>query len=416
MSAGITKQWDAIVVGGGAAGLFCAGIAGQLGLKVLVLDHAEVLGEKIRISGGGRCNFTNLHSGPANFLSMNPNFVKSALSRYKPKDFLELVKSYNIPFHEKHKGQLFCDVSAKQIIDMLFSECAKGQVEIRNPVTVESIQKIPDDSERVQWQVTTNQGIEITKAIVMATGGLPVPAIGATDFSIKFAKQLDIPVVEVRPALVPLSFTSDEFGSLSELSGLSVPVNISAGQKAQRYGRGQFDEDVLLTHKGLSGPAILQASSYWHEGDPIEINWINEHDCDELFNDDANRLKLTETILAMVLPQRLAKAFAEQKNLLGRKWAEVGKKDRQALKDLLTHWAVKPAGTLGWKKAEVMLGGVDTKALDSQTMMAKQHPGLYFIGECVDITGHLGGHNFQWAWASGFACAQAMKAQISTGE
>ncbi len=410
MSAGITKQWDAIVVGGGAAGLFCAGIAGQLGLKVLVLDHAEVLGEKIRISGGGRCNFTNLHSGPANFLSMNPNFVKSALSRYKPKDFLELVKSYNIPFHEKHKGQLFCDVSAKQIIDMLFSECAKGQVEIRNPVTVESIQKIPDDSERVQWQVTTNQGIEITKAIVMATGGLPVPAIGATDFSIKFAKQLDIPVVEVRPALVPLSFTSDEFGNLSELSGLSVPVNISAGQKAQRYGRGQFDEDVLLTHKGLSGPAILQASSYWHEGDPIEINWINEHDCDELFNDDANRLKLTETILAMVLPQRLAKAFAEQKNLLGRKWAEVGKKDRQALKDLLTHWAVKPAGTLGWKKAEVMLGGVDTKALDSQTMMAKQHPGLYFIGECVDITGHLGGHNFQWAWASGFACAQAMKA------
>ncbi len=416
MSAGITKQWDAIVVGGGAAGLFCAGIAGQLGLKVLVLDHAEVLGEKIRISGGGRCNFTNLHSGPANFLSMNPNFVKSALSRYKPKDFLELVKSYNIPFHEKHKGQLFCDVSAKQIIDMLFSECAKGQVEIRNPVTVESIQKIPDDSERVQWQVTTNQGIEITKAIVMATGGLPVPAIGATDFSIKFAKQLEIPVVEVRPALVPLSFTSDEFGNLSELSGLSVPVNISAGQKAQRYGRGQFDEDVLLTHKGLSGPAILQASSYWHEGDPIEINWINEHDCDELFNDDANRLKLTETILAMVLPQRLAKAFAEQKNLLGRKWAEVGKKDRQALKDLLTHWAVKPAGTLGWKKAEVMLGGVDTKALDSQTMMAKQHPGLYFIGECVDITGHLGGHNFQWAWASGFACAQAIKAQISTGE
>ncbi len=416
MSAGITKQWDAIVVGGGAAGLFCAGIAGQLGLKVLVLDHAEVLGEKIRISGGGRCNFTNLHSGPANFLSMNPNFVKSALSRYKPKDFLELVKSYNIPFHEKHKGQLFCDVSAKQIIDMLFSECAKGQVEIRNPVTVESIQKIPDDSERVQWQVTTNQGIEITKAIVMATGGLPVPAIGATDFSIKFAKQLDIPVVEVRPALVPLSFTSDEFGNLSELSGLSVPVNISAGQKAQRYGRGQFDEDVLLTHKGLSGPAILQASSYWHEGEPIEINWINQHDCDELFNDDANRLKLTETILAMVLPQRLAKAFAEQKNLLGRKWAEVGKKDRQALKDLLTHWAVKPAGTLGWKKAEVMLGGVDTKALDSQTMMAKQHPGLYFIGECVDITGHLGGHNFQWAWASGFACAQAIKAQISTGE
>jgi predicted Rossmann fold flavoprotein len=347
---------------------------------------------------------------------MNPNFVKSALSKYKAKDFIELVKSYNIPFHEKHKGQLFCDESAKQIVNMLFSECNKGQVEIRHPVSVESIQKISGDSAEYPWQVTTNQESEISKAIVMATGGLPVPAIGATDFSIRFAQQLDIPVVEIRPALVPLSFTSDEFGTLSELSGLSVPVNISAGQKAQRYGRGQFDEDVLLTHKGLSGPAILQASSYWHEGEPIEINWINEHDCDELFNDDANRLKLTETILAMVLPQRLAKSFAEQKNLLGRKWAEVGKKDRQALKDLLTRWAVKPAGTLGWKKAEVMLGGVDTKALDSQTMMAKSHPGLYFIGECVDVTGHLGGHNFQWAWSSGFACAHAMRAQISSGE
>ena len=416
MSGEAIKQWDAIVIGGGAAGLFCAGVAGQLGLKVLVLDHAEILGEKIRISGGGRCNFTNLHSGPANFLSMNPNFVKSALSKYKPKDFIELVKSYNIAFHEKHKGQLFCDVSAQQIIDMLFAECAKGSVEIRHLVTVEGIQKIEGDSSNPRWQVKTHQGIEAAQAIVMATGGLPVPAIGATDFSIQLAQQYDIPVVEMRPALVPLSFTSDEFGSLSELSGLSVPVKISSGQKAQRYGSCQFDEDVLLTHKGLSGPAILQASSYWHEGEAIQINWIHEHDCDELFNDDANRLKLTENILAMVLPQRLAKAFAEQKNLLGRKWAEVGKKDRQALKDLITRWAVKPAGTLGWKKAEVMLGGVDTRALDGQTMMAKQHPGLYFIGECVDVTGHLGGHNFQWAWASGFACAHAIKAQTSAGK
>jgi predicted Rossmann fold flavoprotein len=183
---------------------------------------------------------------------------------------------------------------------------------------------------------------------------------------------------------------------------------VSSGKKGQRYGVCHFDEDLLLTHKGLSGPAILQGSSYWHEGEAIQINWLNDVDCDELFNDDANRLKLTENILGIVFPQRLAKAFAEQKNLLGRKWAEVGKKDRQALKDLLTRWSVKPAGTLGWKKAEVMLGGVDTKALDGQTMMSKQHPGLYFIGECVDVTGHLGGHNFQWAWASGFACAQAL--------
>lgn len=395
--------WDAVVIGGGAAGLFCAGIAGQLGKKVLVLDHAEVLGEKIRISGGGRCNFTNIHSSPANFLSENPNFVKSAFSKYKPQDFINLVKSYGIPFHEKHKGQLFCDISAKQIVDMLFSECQKGSVVIRHPVIIEEV--IQDGS---FWLVKTNQGSERTKAVVMATGGLPVPAIGATDFSLDIAKQFDVPVTAIRPALVPLSFTSDEFGNLSDLSGLSVPVKISSGQKGARYGACHFDEDVLLTHKGLSGPAVLQASSYWQEGEAITINWLNEIDCDELFDDDANRLKLTETILAMVLPQRLAKAFAEQKKLLGRKWAEVGKKDRQALKDLLTRWTVKPAGTLGWKKAEVMLGGVDTKALDSQTMMSKTHSGLYFIGECVDVTGHLGGHNFQWAWSSAYACAQAI--------
>ena len=395
--------WDAVVIGGGAAGLFCAGIAGQLGKKVLVLDHAEVLGEKIRISGGGRCNFTNIHSSPANFLSENPNFVKSAFSKYKPQNFINLVKSYGIPFHEKHKGQLFCDISAKQIVDMLFSECQKGSVVIRHPVIIEEV--IQDGS---FWLVKTNQGSEHTKAVVMATGGLPVPAIGATDFSLDIAKQFDVPVTAIRPALVPLSFTSDEFGNLSDLSGLSVPVKISSGQKGARYGACHFDEDVLLTHKGLSGPAVLQASSYWQEGEAITINWLNEIDCDELFDDDANRLKLTETILAMVLPQRLAKAFAEQKKLLGRKWAEVGKKDRQALKDLLTRWTVKPAGTLGWKKAEVMLGGVDTKALDSQTMMSKTHSGLYFIGECVDVTGHLGGHNFQWAWSSAYACAQAI--------
>jgi predicted Rossmann fold flavoprotein len=287
---------------------------------------------------------------------------------------------------------------------MLFSECQKGGVDIRHPVTVEGIEQLDDQT----WIVNTNQGSEKSKALVMATGGLPVPAIGATEFSLKIAEQFHLPIIPVRPALVPLSFTSEEFSNLSELSGLSVPVKVAAGQKGQRYGTCHFDEDVLLTHKGLSGPAILQASSYWHEGEGIKINWLNDIDCDELFNDDANRLKSTETILGMVFPQRLAKSFAEQKNLLGRKWAEVGKKDRQALKDLLTQWAVKPAGTLGWKKAEVMLGGVDTRALDGQTMMSKQHPGLYFIGECVDVTGHLGGHNFQWAWSSGYVCAQSI--------
>lgn len=397
------QRWDAVIIGGGAAGLFCAGLAGQLGKKVLVLDHAEVLGEKIRISGGGRCNFTNINSSPANFLSDNPNFIKSAFSKYKPQDFINLVKSYGIAFHEKHKGQLFCDVSAKQIVEMLFSECQKGSVVIRHPVVIEQVTQ-----DMHGWIVKTNHGVEHARSVVMATGGLPVPAIGATDFALDIARQFDLPVTAIRPGLVPLSFTSDEFSNLSELSGLSVPVKISAGQKGQRYGVCYFDEDLLLTHKGLSGPAVLQASSYWQEGEAITINWLNEVDCDELFNDEANRLKLTETILAIALPQRLAKSFAEQKNLLGRKWAEVGKKDRQALKDLLTRWTVKPAGTLGWKKAEVMLGGVDTRALDSQTMMSKNHPGLYFIGECVDVTGHLGGHNFQWAWSSAYACAQAL--------
>ena len=405
----MNKKWDAIIIGGGAAGLFCAGVAGQLGKKVLVLDHADILGEKIRISGGGRCNFTNLHSGPANFLSLNPHFVKSALARYPAKEFIQLVQSYRIGYHEKHQGQLFCDDSSKQIMDMLFIECAKGNVTIKNPVIIESIAQ-----DSGQWLVKTNAGIERSSSVVMATGGLPVPAIGATAFSLDIAKQFVLNVIEPRPGLVPLSFTSEEFDALNELAGLSLPVRISSGSKGARYGACRFNEDLLLTHKGLSGPAVLQASSYWVEGEAIHIDWLGaveingRFNCDELFNDEENRLKLTETILASVMPQRLAKAFAEQQKLLGRKWAEVSKKDRQALKELITNWSVKPAGTLGWKKAEVMLGGVDTKALDGQTMMARQYPGLYFIGECVDVTGHLGGHNFQWAWASGFACAQAL--------
>jgi len=405
----MTKSWDAIIIGGGAAGLFCAGIAGQLGKKVLVLDHSETLCEKIRISGGGRCNFTNLHSSPANFLSLNPNFVKSALARYPSKEFIKLVQSYRINYHEKHQGQLFCDDSAMQIIEMLLSECAKGQVKIKNPVKVEDLEQAND-----MWLVKTDAGTEITKSVVMATGGLPVPAIGASAYALDIAKQFGLKVVDPRPALVPLSFTSETFSNLNELAGLSLPVRVSSGSKGSRYGGCRFNEDLLLTHKGLSGPAVLQASSYWVEGEAIHVDWLGSiervggFNCDELFNNEDNRLKLTETILSSVLPQRLARAFAEQKNLLGKKWAEVSKKDRQALKELITNWSVKPAGTLGWKKAEVMLGGVDTKELDGQTMMSRIHPGLYFIGECVDVTGHLGGHNFQWAWSSGFACAQAL--------
>ena len=296
-----------------------------------------------------------------------------------------------------------------QIIAMLMAECAKGKVTIRHPASVQSIGHEGDE-----WLVQTQQGVEKAKAVVMATGGLPVPAIGASAYSLDIAKQLGLNVIEPRPALVPLSFTAETFGNLNDLAGLSVPVRIASGSKGHRYGACRFNEDLLLTHKGLSGPGVLQASSYWIEGEPLHVDWLGAFErpggfnCDALFNHEDNRLKLTETILASVLPQRLAKAFAEQKNLLGKKWAEVSKKDRQSLKELLTNWSVKPAGTLGWKKAEVMLGGVDTKDLDGQTMMSRKHRGLFFIGECVDVTGHLGGHNFQWAWASGFACAQAL--------
>jgi predicted Rossmann fold flavoprotein len=405
----MSKAWHAIIIGGGAAGLFCAGVAGQLGKKVLVLDHASILGEKIRISGGGRCNFTNLHSGPANFLSLNPHFVKSALARYPATEFIKLVHSYQIAYHEKHQGQLFCDDSAMQIVEMLMAECARGNVTIRHPVTVKSIVQDANG-----WSVQTSAGMEQAQSLVMATGGLPVPAIGASAYSLDIAKQFELAVVEPRPALVPLSFTADAFDYLQGLAGLSVSIGIESGLKGIRYGGCRFYEDVLITHKGLSGPAILQASSYWIEGEPIRIDWLANSDqsgairCDDLFSDHDQRLKLTETMLASLMPQRLAKAFAEQCGLIGRKWAEVSKKDRQALKNLLTDWSVKPAGTLGWKKAEVMLGGVSTKDLDSQTMMSRKHQSLYFIGECVDVTGHLGGHNFQWAWASGYACAKAL--------
>ena len=395
--------WDAIIVGAGAAGLFCAGIAGQLGKKVLVLDHASVLGEKIRISGGGRCNFTNLHSAAHHFLSLNPHFVKSPLARYSSKDFINLVKQYRIPFHEKHQGQLFCDESAKDIIQMLLSECQQGGVRIQNPVTVSQI-----ISSNGLWGLETNQGSHKTQKLVIATGGLPVPAIGASDYALNLAKQFDIPVTAVRPALVPLSFTSGEFLPMSDLSGISIPVTIASGQRGKRYGACQFDEDLLLTHKGLSGPAVLQASSYWTEGETLQINWLGKQDDEAVFlGPDANT-RSVDSLLADLLPQRFAKLIAEQFDMGKRHWAEISKKDRERLMNYLKHAEVKPAGTLGWKKAEVMLGGVDTNALDGKTMMSKQHPNLFFIGECVDVTGHLGGHNFQWAWSSAYVCAQAI--------
>jgi predicted Rossmann fold flavoprotein len=393
--------WDAIIVGGGAAGLFCAGIAGQLGKKVLVLDHAPVLGEKIRISGGGRCNFTNLNSGPDHFLSLNPHFVKSPLARYSSKDFISLVREYRIPFHEKHHGQLFCDDSAKDIIQMLLTECHKGGVTIQQPVSVTHITQTQS-----LWSLETTDGIKQATHLIIATGGLPVPAIGASDFGLQIAKRFEIPTTPVRPALVPLAFTSSEFSVFTSLAGISLEASVQAGQRNHGYGTYRFDEDLLITHKGLSGPAILQASSYWQEGEAIHINWLGKTDFDTIFS-EAHQ-KTVDAILAEVLPQRVAQLLTEQLKLTKRNWAEVSKKDREVLRTYLTKAQMKPAGTLGWKKAEVMLGGVDTKALDGKTMMTKQHRNLYFIGECVDVTGHLGGHNFQWAWSSAFVCANAL--------
>lgn len=395
--------WDAVVIGAGAAGLFCAGVLGQMGRRVLVLDHAKTLGEKIRISGGGRCNFTNRDSQHQNFLSLNPQFCRSALSRYGPQDFIDLVRRYKIGFHEKHRGQLFCNDASTQITEMLLSECGRGGVRIAHPVSVVQIRQSGP-----QWMIETSQGPQHAHQLILATGGLPVPAIGATGFALDFARDLGIAVVEPRPALVPLSFTSEVFFGGGDLSGVSLPVRIWAGQTDHRYGRGEFSEDLLITHKGLSGPAVLQASSYWHEGEPIGIDWTNGGDLSQALDERVIGAKTVEYVLAQLLPERLAVALAEHLGLTKRKWAELPKKERQRVTQELTQWQVKPAATLGWKKAEVMLGGVDTRELDSKTMATKKFPNLYFIGECVDVTGHLGGHNFQWAWASGYAAARSI--------
>jgi predicted Rossmann fold flavoprotein len=394
---------DAVIIGAGAAGLFCGGVAGQLGKSVVVIDHAEKIGEKIRISGGGRCNFTNINTTHQHFLSMNPHFVKSALARYSSQQFIELVQKYNIPFHEKHQGQLFCDDSATQIIAMLLAECQKGGVQIEHPLQVLSLEK-----ENSYWLVRTPIETYQAKNVVIATGGLPVPAIGATDFAMQIAEQFGIDVVPIRPALVPLAFTSQIFSAIEDFAGLSTRVRISAGMHRERYGHASFDEDLLITHKGFSGPAVLQASSYWVEGQAIQVEWVQPAKLEALLTEQSTASKTVEQLLIEFLPARLAKEFAKQLDLHGKKWPEVSKKLRQQLMDLICRWSVKPAGTLGWNKAEVMLGGINTKELDSKTLMSRKHPGLFFIGECVDVTGHLGGHNFQWAWSSGYACAHSL--------
>ena len=402
------QNFDAIVIGAGAAGLFCAGVAGQRGLRVLVLDHSEKVAEKIRISGGGRANFTNRdldpHAPHKHFISANPNFCRSALSRYTPADFVGLLQRHGIAFHEKHKGQLFCDRSAEDLIQMLLRECDAGGVQRWQPCGVKAIRV---NGEGV-YELDTDRDTVRSRSVVVATGGLSIPKIGATDFGYRLAKQFGLRLVEPRPGLVPMTFDGDHWLPYAGLSGLALPVRIETGQKKSHMG---FLEDLLFTHRGLSGPAVLQISSYWQEGTPIRLNLAPEADLSAaLARAKATSRKLLANELAGLVPSRLADAWVQQDPDWQRPVAEASDKALARLAERLSRWEITPTGTEGYKKAEVTLGGVDTRDLSSQTLESKQ-PGLYFIGEVVDVTGWLGGYNFQWAWASAHACAMALGSQ-----
>ena len=390
-------SFDAVVIGAGAAGLFCAGMAGQLGARVLLVDHAAKVAEKVRISGGGRCNFTNRDAGPANFLSANPHFCRSALARYTPQDFIALVQRHRIAWHEKHKGQLFCDESSEDIIAMLLRECDQGGVTRWQPCTVGDVRRTADG-----FEVDTARGTVRAPRVVVATGGLPVPKIGATDFGLQLARRFGLRTTDVRPALVPLTFDARDWAPFVPLAGLALPVGIASGD-------GAFVEDLLFTHRGLSGPAVLQISSYWHGGTPLHIDLAPGTDLAAVLKAaKGTSRRRTGNELAQHLPTRLADAWLAGDALAERPIADTRDRDLQQLAARLQAWSLTPNGTEGYRKAEVMAGGVDTRGLSSQTMEARTVPGLHFIGEVVDVTGWLGGYNFQWAWASAAACARAI--------
>jgi predicted Rossmann fold flavoprotein len=395
-------EFDVIVIGAGAAGLFCAGMAGQRGLRVLLLDHAAKVGEKIRISGGGRCNFTNRNCGPGQFLSENPAFCRSALARYTPDDFVALVCHHRIAFHEKHRGQLFCDDSAEQIINMLCAECATGAVQHWQPCAVHQVRQAG-----AGFELDTAQGSVRGAQLVVATGGLSVPKIGATDFGHRLARQFGHRVVEPRPGLVPLTFEPSIWAPYSALAGVSLEVAIEAGTGKTRQ---RFVEDLLFTHRGLSGPAVLQASSYWRAGTPLRIDLTPGLDlADALRRDKVQSRRQLGNQLAQYLPQRLAEQWLRSHGLdLTMPVPQARDRDLATLGDSLRQWQILPDGSEGWRKAEVTLGGVDTRELDGQSLQSRRIPGLHFIGEVVDVTGWLGGYNFQWAWASAAACARAL--------
>jgi len=391
------RDLDVLVLGGGAAGLMCAIEAGKRGRKVLVVDHAKNPAEKIRISGGGRCNFTNIHCSPANFLSQNPRFCVSALKRYTQHDFLKLVEKHRISWHEKTLGQLFCDDSARDIIRMLLSELEAAGGKLQLETEIRAVDK-PDD----HFSVATSRGPVRAKALVVATGGPSIPKMGATGFAYELARQFGVDVIAPRAALVPLTFSDANKELCSKLAGVSVDAIVS-------FRKTSFREGLLFTHRGLSGPSILQISSYWQEGQPVSVNLAPATDVFETLRQARQQTPKQDlkTALGLMLPNRLAEELSQAFSLKGR-LADQSDKVLHRAADQLNRWQLTPVGTEGYRTAEVTLGGIDTRELSSKTMESAKVPGLYFIGEAVDVTGHLGGFNFQWAWSSGHAAGQVV--------
>lgn len=385
------------IIGAGAAGLFCAGLLGQKGYDVTVIDNGKKLGRKILMSGGGKCNFTNLNVEATHYISENRHFCKSALKRFTQWDFIQLVNQYNIAYHEKDHGQLFCDNSAQDIVDMLAQECQKGQVKFMLNTQLDDV-----EAEQQGFKLSTSQGFVHTDKLIVATGGQSMPALGMTAIGYKIAEKFSIPVVPVKAGLVPFTLHKPLLEVLSALSGIAVPVEVSN----QRI---SFKENLLFTHRGLSGPAILQISSYWQAGEAIIINLLPdvsfEGDFQRLLEN--NRNQSIKNCLAQILPKRLIEALMQLNLIADLTVKQLTPTQQQVLYQTLTRWMVTPNGTEGYRTAEVTLGGVSCDALSSKTMEAKNHPNLYFIGEVVDVAGWLGGYNFQWAWSSAFACAQA---------
>ena len=391
------ERFDVVVIGAGAAGMMCAIEAGKRGRRVLIVDHAKAAGEKIRISGGGRCNFTNLHTGPAAFVSANPRFCISPLKRYTPADFIALVEAHSIAWHEKTLGQLFCDGSARRIIDMLLAEMGEAGVAVRLGLAVDALEKSAGGFDLVIAGVAVG-----CEAVVVASGGKSIPKMGATGFGYDVARRFGVRVAETRPALVPLTFEIGLLERLGPLAGVSVDV-------AVRCGKARFAEAMLFTHRGLSGPAILQISSYWREGDELEIDMapgVDVFDALRRARSEQGRQSVA-TALSRHLPRRLAQLIAENEGAAGN-IADASDKILRRIGAAVNAWRVKPVGSEGYRTAEVTLGGVDTDDLDGRTFAAKAVPGLHFIGEVVDVNGWLGGYNFQWAWASGWCAGQAV--------